>query len=455
MSGLSGVLADFVLEASNPAPAQADEDPVLRALLDTIGCAAAVAREGAYEQVRAGFALEMAAGRSTVWLGGGGVSAASAAFLNGTAAHLAELDDAAPSVVMHASAVLVSALLALAEDQGASWAELRAAYEVGAAACRAIASALPNMEHYAHGWHTTATVGTLAAACAAGRLAGLSSAQLRHALGIAASMSGGLRANVGSTTKALHAGLAARNGVLAAMLGRAGVSASPTVLEDPNGFFAAYGSGPPPSASDFGKALRGWLRDWKFDATVKQYPSCYATHRAADALCHLHAAGLRPGEVERVDLCVHPGGTLPLFAGVPATDEQARFSLEFVAATALVDGEVSLGSFSAARRARPAIADLMARVAIRESAVPEIGPSSWRHGFVTAIVTTRDGGEYRERRDITHGSGRDPLTWDELRQKFSRCAAHGGLPWYVDPTLASRIAKDGQAVRFRTFVAEH
>src|SRR5262249_51171286 len=141
----------------------------------------------------------------------------------------------------HPSVVLVSALLPVAEARGQSGQAFLEAYCAGFEMACAIAHGLPVNAHYRNGWHSTATVGVLAAAAGVGRLLGLDLERLRNALGIAASMAGGSRQNFGTMTKPLHAGLAARDAVLAAELAANGFTADPQQLEGPVGYFRQYG----------------------------------------------------------------------------------------------------------------------------------------------------------------------------------------------------------------------
>src|SRR5204862_1177878 len=165
------------------------------------------------------------------------------------------------------------------------------------------ARALPVVRHYRNGWHATATVGVLGATAAAGRLLGLDERQLRNALGIAASMASGSRQNFGTMTKPLHAGLAARDAVLAAELASNGFTADPDQLEAPQGFFAMYGSSPEPS--EVALALANPYTLLRTGVSVKKYPCCFETHRMADAALSLDV----PAEkVRAVTVTVQPRG---------------------------------------------------------------------------------------------------------------------------------------------------
>src|SRR5262249_632151 len=196
--------------------------------------------------------------------------------------------------------------------------------------------------HYTRGWHATATVGVLGGVAAAGHLLGLDQLTIQQALGIAASMAGGSRQNFGTMTKPLHAGLAARDAVLAVQLAANGFTADQDQLEQPMGYFAMYGAAPDPGA-----VLRALARPTvllEHGLNVKKYPCCYGTHRAADAALALRCRGLRAADVRSADITVGPGGTQATIHHRPSTGLQGKFSVEYVVAACLLDGRIGLST---------------------------------------------------------------------------------------------------------------
>ena len=165
-----------------------------------------------------------------------------AALYNGGIAHALDYDDISHPAYSHPSTVLVPAIFAVAEATRATGAEVVAAYVIGLETFGRLGRAL-NVQHYKNGWHATSTFGSIAAALAAARLLQLTKHEMRMCLAIAASAAGGLRANFGTMTKALHAGYAARNGVLAALLAQQGVTAAEDVLLHKFGFANAFNHG--------------------------------------------------------------------------------------------------------------------------------------------------------------------------------------------------------------------
>src|SRR5688572_15982463 len=173
-----------------------------------------------------------------------------AAFANGVAIHADDYDDTQLAVakdrvyglLTHPTAALLPAVLALGERDQRSGLDVLTAYQVALEFETKISEAI-NPRHYDHGFHSTATMGTLASAAGASRLLGLDAEQTRRALGIAASQAAGLRENFGTMTKPFHAGRSSESGIVAAEFAQLGWTATPIVLEAPRGFFSAAGGG--------------------------------------------------------------------------------------------------------------------------------------------------------------------------------------------------------------------
>jgi len=215
-----------------------------RAMLDTYAVAVAASGEPVVEKL--GRVLGGTAATAAIWAApGAGSRADDVALVNGTAAHALDFDDVSPAVRGHPSVVLLPAILAAASPES-TMREVNEAYAVGFEAGALLSQALPGTEHYARGWHATATLGTVMAAAAVARLRGFEPDRVAAALGVAASMAAGSRQNFGTMTKPLHAGLAARNGVLAADLAGEGCTADAAAVEGPFGFLALFKGAPAP-----------------------------------------------------------------------------------------------------------------------------------------------------------------------------------------------------------------
>jgi 2-methylcitrate dehydratase PrpD len=353
--------------------------------------------------------------------GGRRLPARPAALIDGTSAHALDYDDVDDALYGHPSAVLVPTLLAVGDACGSSGAELLVAYQRGLLTSRILAGALGVKAHYQAGWHATSTIGTLGAAAAAARLLGLPASAVQHALGMAASMAGGSRQNFGTMTKSLHAGLAAEHGILAASLAARGFTADPDHLEGPTGFLSLFGdgSGVVPPVLDGGEPV---------GLNVKLYPCCYATHAAIDAALELAATAAGVDDVAGIDVVVPPGGLAPLIHHRPTDGLQAKFSLEYAVAAALLDGEVVLATFDDARVRQGDVQTVLRRVTVGEVGTPPAGPPAWNDLFA-AVVTRRsaDGRSVAARVDRPAGHGTRPVSDERLRAKFTDCLGSAGV----------------------------
>ena len=330
-------LAAFVVPADPPAAARTI---AARAFLDTIGVTLAGAAEPAARIVQRVIAQD-GGGPCRVLGTGWRSSAANAALANGTAAHALDYDDMCFVSLAHPSAPLVAAAVAAAELAGASGRAVLDAYVVGFEIEGRLGRAM-NPRHYQRGWHCTATLGTIGAAAAASRLLGLDAAATRHALAIAASEASGLKENFGTMVKPLHAGLAARNGIVAALLAQAGMTASDAAIDGPQGFLAAMDSEQPslaPFAADLG--ARWEIVDTGI--TVKLYPSCAGTHPTLDALLDLQRRErFSAADVDTIDAGVDAIVPTILLYDRPSSGLEGKFSLPFCAAAAVVHGTVGI-----------------------------------------------------------------------------------------------------------------
>lgn len=407
------------------------DDVVLDAterVIDTLGNAlAAVGEEPA--SIALGVASDMGGAEQATSIGSGlRLPAASAAFVNGTLAHALDFDDTHLPSVLHPSASVVPAALAVAELTGATGIETLTAVAVGDEIAVRLGMAsydagLRNSIFFENGLHATSIIGTLASASAAAVLIGLSDEDVSHAIGIAASMGAGLlEANrTGGSVKRIHCGWAAHSGITAAMLAKGGLTAPPTVLEGRFGFFRAYSEGRfEPEA-----ILGGLGTTWEMlRIFYKPYPTNHFTHAGIDASLRLRERGVEPSEIERIELGL-PAPALRTIAepadekARPRTPYHAKFSGPFTVATALVGGG-GLGVYSndftpetLADPERLRLAGLVRCYADDEAT--EIFPHQFP-GVLT--VGLRDGTELSERISVNRGGPEHPLSPDELATKF-------------------------------------
>jgi 2-methylcitrate dehydratase PrpD len=412
-------LATFVIET----PAAAVPDEVLQrahtALVDTIGCALAGWSEKAPNVALDHARFLQAAGRATIWGAGFRTSPAEAAFVNGIAAHVLDFDDSLPGLRGHPSAPILAAALAAAELGVVSGREVLVAYALAVEVIRAVGSVLGH-GHYFRGWHTSGTAGIFAAAAATARLLGASTTELCGAWGTTASQAAGLRKNFGTMTKAAHVGHAARDGLEAAWLAHNGFDANPAIFEGDDGFFAVYGGedGIAPN-----QALARLGNPWAVldpGLSIKRWPCCFGAHRPLGGLFQLIARdAILAGEVDAVNIDFLPMSDKALTHTDPQTGLEGKFSIEYCAAAALLDGEITLDSFTDEKLQRPEIRQLMAKVHRRHIAGE--GSFNAHHGYTDIeIVTTR--GRHTLRAVKTPGSRDWPLSKGEIQKKFIGCA---------------------------------
>jgi 2-methylcitrate dehydratase PrpD len=421
-------LAMFVTGASPPPAARAR---AAAAVLDTIGVALAGASEPASRAVRDVVAADLGGDCSVLGtrLRAG---ATGAALANGTAAHALDYDDMCFVSLAHPSAPLVPALLATGERTGASGVALLDAYVVGFE-IEARLGRLMNPRHYQRGWHCTSTLGAIGAAAGASRLMRLDARAAAHAIAIAASEASGLKENFGTMVKPLHAGLAARDGVLAALLAERGLTASERALDGPQGFLRAMDSERDDlerEAADLG--VRWELVDTGI--TVKLYPSCAATHPALDAILALRMREHFTADVvERVEVDVDAITPTVLIYGRPSSGLEAKFSMPFCAAAAIVHGRVDIDTFEADRLRDPRLAAVVPHVTMNVDPTLGVGAPPLTQARVR--VHLQNGRTLAEAANGARGYPATPASDADLAAKFLACATRAISPPAAEQAL--------------------
>jgi 2-methylcitrate dehydratase PrpD len=390
-------------------------------ILDTLGVTLAGSREDAARLAAQG--LDLAPGPSLLLGSSRRVGALDAALINGTASHALDFDDCNNTMGGHPSAPVLSALWALAQERDCSGREFVVAYVAGFEAETKIALAV-NFHHYQKGWHPTATLGVFGAAAACSRLMGLDAEHTATAFALAASFASGIKANFGTMTKPLHVGHCARNGLFAARLGAAGFSANArNVFEHEQGFLDVFNG---PGTYDTARALSAWAAPLDIIApgiAIKQYPCCGSTHPAIDAMLSLvRDKGLKADEVERIEAWIHPRRLKHTDRPAPRTALDAKFSLQYVLARALLDGNVAVAHFDGAAHQDPRILALLPRIQVAPYD-DALFPSSNHFGGAVRL-TLRDGTVHRASVDQPLGrTSANPLPQPLLEAKFELCAA--------------------------------
>jgi len=384
-------------------------------------------------------------GRATAIGFDGGLAAPAAAFVNGVQAHSLDFDDTHLPSVLHPSASIVPAALAVAEEVGASSHSLLAAAAAGYEVCIRTGMAgydreLGNSVFFERGWHATSICGTLAVATTAAKLLGLDAAGIGHAIGIAASMGSGIiEANrSGGSVKRLHCGWAAHAGVAAAQCAAKGITGPPTAFEGRFGFFQAYCG----DRYHIEELTAGLGDDWSIPGIFyKPYPANHFTHAGIDAALKLRQK-VRIDEIAGIELRV----ASPTVRTIGEPREQkirpqsgyhAQFSGPFTVAAAFLGGGglgVWLDDFTDEKAADPeylALAEMVRCVADPEcdAIFPNQFPAILK-------LETRDGTVHEERVLANRGGPENPLSVDELMIKF---LANAGRT--LDASRAEELAR--------------
>lgn len=345
-------------------------------------------------------------------------SAPTAAFVNGTLCHALDFDNTWYPMT-HPTSPTLPGLLALGQKLHLPARRLLealvVAFEVQGRIRLAGSRAAPLFARNA--FHPPGLYGTLGAAAGCARLLDLDALGVRRALGIAASRCGGLRANVGTMTKPMHCGTAARAGVEAAMLALAGYTASEDVLEADGGVGEAFFG---PAALDLPLVLEGFGAPYRMEKPgvgFKKYPANYYTHRAIDAALDLRERGVTAGSLESLEVSFPP---LPYVCRpAPRTGLEGKFSVQYVMAVALLDGRVAIDSFSDRRRFSPDVEALLPRIHV---SIDESIPVDFVETYVIARARLDAGGVVELRVDQPRGMWARPLTAQERKEKFFDCA---------------------------------
>jgi len=279
-----------------------------------------------------------------------------AALANGAASHALDYDDTHFAYVGHPSVAVMPAALAIGEKAGASGAELLQAFLVGVeTTCRV--GCFLGTSHYQHGFHQTATAGSFGATAAGARLMRLSQEQTRHALGLAATRASGLKSQFGTMGKPFHAGMAAANGVEAAMLAASGFVSRPDGIECEQGFAETHAG----TGGDAEKLFAGLGRTFWFEnVRYKHHACCHGTHAVLEALAVIrNEPGFDAGAVSSVTIHVNPRWLRVCDIAEPETGLEAKFSYRLTAAMALAGVDTAaLATFDDTVCQRPDLARL-------------------------------------------------------------------------------------------------
>ncbi|MBI3069424.1 MAG: MmgE/PrpD family protein [Betaproteobacteria bacterium] len=337
---------------------------VKAAVTDYLAVALAGCPSQGIEIVKRHVLAEYARGKGTLIGEPERVSAEGAALFNGTLSHWEEYDDATYGMSGHPSVVIMPALFAAAEIFGAAGRDFVTAYAAGVEVCAKVGR-LVNPQSIVLGYHPTAILGTLGAAAAVAKICKLDARQTETALGIAASHSSGLRPHMGSMVKPLHAGLASRGGLAAAMLAREGFVGAENLIEGKHGFANAFSGGKPGDFEALAARIGKPLEILDPGIAFKIFPSNFHTQAGVVAVLQMaKAEGVKPAEVESIRCLANHMIQHSLWNANPRTGLEGKLSLHFCIAAALVDGQLEVEQFRDERVRDPLIRELMGRLTI-------------------------------------------------------------------------------------------
>ena len=369
------------------------------------------------------------------------LSAAGAAFVNGTAAHGEDFDDTFEGGPVHAGAVIVPAVLAACERQNLDGAAALLGIAVGCEIMCRLSTVVPKAVHKA-GFHPTAIFGVMGAAAGVGAALGLNAKQLVDAFGIAGSFASGIIEYLaeGAWTKRLHPGWAAQSGYRAALLARGGFFGPRTVFEGVHGLFHGFAH---TTKGDYEALIDDFGRRWVIETLAfKPYPCGTMAHPYIDCARRLAARGIKPEDVKEL-VCEVAEGTVhrlwePLAAKQrPPNGYAAKFATPFVLATGFVRGGVGLDAFTDKAVHDPDVLALAAKV--HYVVDPDHPYPNAFTGHIRAVL--KDGRVVEERQPHFRGGASEPLTRPDIEEKFMLNARHGGWDEQRSGAVLKLLAK--------------
>ena len=397
-------------------------------LLDYLAVAIRGSREESARCVQRMIKRTGASGRATVIGTSIHTLPALAALANGTASHGIEQDDTHSGGSIHLGTTMYSVALALAEIlPETSQERFLAAVVAGYEAAARIAMAVQPKEHYALGFHPTQTCGVFGAAITSAKLLGLTAEQTLSAVGIAGSMAAGSMEFLaeGAWTKRIHPGLAAQNGIHAAMLAAEGFTGPQRILEGRDGFLQGYSRRPVPERliDELGESFE------ILHTAVKPHACCRYMQGPIDAILELtREHKIEPGQVQRIEASVLEAGwdivCEPRHKKYhPESVVDAQFSMAFGAAVAVLHGAAGLDEFTLEQVRSPQVRRMMGKVTLlKDARLEENFPREWP---ARAAIYLSDGRRYEKFVRHPKGDPENPLTWEEMAAKFQALA--GGV----------------------------
>lgn len=433
-SSLTAYVADFIVRTrTRDIPADVMHLGK-RSILDGIGLALAGSVAESGHIVRKHLQSLVCAPRQGCTLIGSNMKMAArfAAFANGVAIHADDFDDTQLAVgkdrvyglLTHPTAPALPPVLAIGERDGRSGRDVLTAYQIAVEVETKISEAM-NPRHYQDGFHSTATIGAIAAGAGPAHLLRFNAEQTRRTLSIAASQAAGLRENFGTMMKPFHAGRACESGVIAAEFAQLGFTATPIILEAGRGFYKAAGGGYDADAIE-GKLGKPWTFSFP-GVSIKPHPSGSLTHPGMGLMLDLiRQHDIKADQVKSVSVGVNRQNVNALIHNRPTNELQAKFSMQFCMAILLLRRKAGLAEFTDEVVNTRDVKRLIEKIDYRVHPVAE---AAGYEKMTTIIdIELMDGRTVSGRADFGKGSPANPMSDDELAKKFRECATWGKLP---------------------------
>ena len=441
-SGLTKYVADFVVNTKfSDIPGDVVELGK-KSILDGLGLALSGSRAETANLIQTYADSFGLANRGATVIGSSAkLPARFAALANGIAIHVDDFDDTQLAaakdrvygLLVHPTVCVLPAVLSVADTaQGVvSGQDMILAYHVGVEVECKIAEAIAP-RHYEDGFHSTGTCGPFGGTAACAKLRNFDNQHIVRAFAIAASHSAGLRENFGTMMKAFQAGHAAESGVVATDFAALGWTAADQILEAPRGFFHAYGGSYDPTfiVDKLGKP-------WTFASpgvSIKPFPSGSLTHPGMTELLRLiRTEHISAADVVQVEVGTNHNMLNTLIHHQPRTGLQAKFSMEFCMAILLLEGKAGLAEFTDAVAQRPDVQEMIGRIKFYTD--PEAEKAGYDKMTTIIKIGLKNGRTVSGRADFGKGSPSDPMSYDEVADKFQQCASFA--TWL--PTKVSKI----------------
>ena len=404
---ITAILARYIATHPSRGWSDAVDHEAHRTWINWVGCAVGAAQHEAVECALKAVQMLQPAAQATVLGRSEKVDMASAALLNGITSHTFDFDDTHLKTIIHPAGPVASALLALAEVNGNTGREVIDALVIGIdVACRIGNMMYP--DHYDRGWHITGSTGMLGAAAGCARLLKLDTHQTQMALGLAASQPVGLREQFGTMTKPFHPGGAARAGLMSALMAKHGFTSSPRALEAPRGFAQVISD-----KCDWSEVTHelGERFEISFNS-YKPFACGIVIHPSIDGACQLRAKGVKPADIDHIELRVHSLVLELTGKKTPHDGLQAKFSVYHGVACGLMFGKATEDEYHDALVTSQAMIDLRAKVVATVD-------DSIKEEQADMVAVLKNGEKIHVFVKHAIGSLENPLTDAMLGDKFS------------------------------------